>query len=93
MSMKLWLIYQHENNRYDTYDSAVVAAETEADAQRTNPGEYACAAEGGLWAFSFYPEPRQDDAWANWDKVKVQLLGDALEGTPPRVICASYNAG
>lgn len=91
--MKLWLISQDENNNYDTYDSAVVAAETESDAQRTNPGEYACAVDGGLWAFDYRPAPCQDETWANWDKVKVRLIGDAIEGTPPSVICASFNAG
>lgn len=33
--MKLWLISQGENRDYDTYDSAVVAAETEDGARRT----------------------------------------------------------
>jgi len=35
--MKLWLISQTENNGYDTYDSAVVAAETEVEAKGIIP--------------------------------------------------------
>lgn len=38
--MKLWKIYQNHNKGYDTYDSAVVAAETESEAQNTHPGTY-----------------------------------------------------
>ena len=43
--MKLYLISQDVNNDYDTYDSAVVAAESEEEARRIVPGgEYL-----GLW--------------------------------------------
>lgn len=43
--MKLWIISQAHNWAYETYDSAVVAAETEEDARR-------CAPELGMdcWA-------------------------------------------
>jgi hypothetical protein len=37
--MKLWVIKQTENNSYDTYDSAVVAAETEDEAKRVKVGD------------------------------------------------------
>jgi len=36
--MKLWIISQNVNNDYDTYDSAVVAAETEEEARNINLG-------------------------------------------------------
>ena len=35
--MNLYKISQDENNDYDTYDSAIVAAETEDAAKRTHP--------------------------------------------------------
>lgn len=35
--MKLWLIKRDVNGGYDTYDSAVVAAETEQAARETHP--------------------------------------------------------
>ena len=38
--MKLWLISQDVNNNYDTYDSAVVAAETEEEARVTFPNRW-----------------------------------------------------
>ena len=46
--MKLWKISQSENNNYSTYDSAVVAAETEDEARRTisfNPSYWASSPE------------------------------------------------
>jgi hypothetical protein len=36
--MKLYLLSQDVNNDYDTYDSAVVAAETETEAQKIEVG-------------------------------------------------------
>jgi hypothetical protein len=38
MMMKLFLISQKQNNTYDTYDSAVVAARNAEDATFTSPG-------------------------------------------------------
>ena len=38
--MKLWLISQDVNNGYDTYDSAVVAAETKTLARLTDMGGF-----------------------------------------------------
>ena len=38
--MKLWLISQTENEGYDTYDSAVVAAETENAARLIHPSSH-----------------------------------------------------
>jgi hypothetical protein len=85
--MKLWLISQHENTGWDTYDSAVVAAETEQQARETHP----CAV---------YPDPWH--AWADahyrdWasspNGVIVKHIGEALPGTPPGPICSSFNAG
>jgi hypothetical protein len=47
--MKLWVISQSVNQDYDTYDAAVVAAETEEAARNTSPSEYShdswCAPE------------------------------------------------
>lgn len=79
--MKLWLISQNENNGYDTYDSAVVAAETEELARITMPSDYE---EFG----------REYGAWCSGpEMVKVELLGDAAPNITAGVICASFNAG
>lgn len=81
--MNLYLISQTENNGYDTYDSAVVAAETPEDAARIHPD-----GSGSLsWGQSF-------GTWAKRpENVKVELIGTATEGTRAGVICASFNAG
>jgi len=78
--MNLYLISQSENGGYDTYDSAVVAAETENDARLINPA-------GADWRSTF-------GAWCKTpDAVTVELIGRANEGTTRGVILASFNAG
>ena len=81
-TMKLWRISQHENGGYDTYDNAVVAAETEGQARLTHPGDM-------IWN----GETRDYDTWCSAKHVKVELIGEAVEGTEAGVICASFNAG
>lgn len=80
--MNLYLISQVENNGYDTYDSAVVAALNEDSARLMNP-------KGGKIAdgedISWY--------WTSPNLVKVQFIGIANLGTPEGVICSSFNAG
>jgi hypothetical protein len=82
--MKLWLISQAVNEGYDTYDSAVVAAETEADARQIHPS---LSLDDG----SGVPSPTW--GWAPPDAVEAKYLGEAKDGTPKGVICASFNAG
>lgn len=80
--MKLYLISQDQNNYYDTYDSAVVAAPDEDTARRMDPdGKIA------LWE-------KHCSAWCSSSEyVQVRYLGEAAEGTEQGVICASFNAG
>lgn len=82
--MKLFLISQHENKDYDTYDSAVVCAPDEETARNMDPGS------GKPYPFS----KRAFSAWA-WspDRVNVRYIGDALPSVPVGVVCASFNAG
>lgn len=80
--MKLWFISQSENTGYDTYSDAVVAAETEDKARMTHPG-------GDEWN-------GKKDTWSTWtsaDRVRVKLIGEAINGTEAGVICASFHAG
>lgn len=80
--MKLYLISQDVNNDWDTYDSAVVAAETEEQARVMHPG-------GG----TINPNS-QFSSWAtNPDDVLVEYIGDAASGTKSGIICASFTAG
>jgi hypothetical protein len=95
--MKLWLISQNDNDGYDTYDSAVVAAETEEEACSIHPSGYEYDPERSGWytvdrngnkVFGAY------DTWTNTaESVKVQYVGEAKEGIQRGVICASFNAG
>jgi hypothetical protein len=77
--VKLWLISQTTNNDYDTYDSAVVCAETEEAARGIHPS-------GSGWEYS-------SGSWVSEDKVTVRLIGEATEDIPPGVVLASFNAG
>ena len=78
----LYLIYQNCNQSYDTYDSAVVVAESEEEARRIHPNNLPLS---GYCDFS---------TWAKPDRVHVRLIGTAvgdMEGDV--VVCASFNAG
>jgi hypothetical protein len=76
--MKLWIISQTVNNNYDTFDSAVVAAETEEEARNINPG--------GRWGVTF-------STWANDpSEVTVEYLG-VTDRDISGIVLASFNAG
>lgn len=75
--LNLYLIYQDVNNDFDTYDSAVVAAENEDDARSIHPSGY------DNW----------DETWCKPDQVKVTMIGKAEDNMKRGVICASFNAG
>lgn len=86
--MKLWLLSQDENDGYDTYDSVVVAAENEVLAKAIHPSQIGDYAPKDPWVSSYYR------TWASSpDKVNCKIIGDAIEGTEPGVILASFNAG
>lgn len=76
-TMYLYIISQGFNDGYDTYDSAIVAAENEEEARNITPcqKEYA----GQYWASSEY--------------VKVEKIGEALPHLEKGVILGSFNAG
>jgi hypothetical protein len=90
--MKLWKISQTENDDYDTYDSAVVAAEDEATARAIHPAtgdkdtalydHWKNEAEGRGGSWCKHP-----------DKVTVEYIGEAKPGTEMGVVVASFNAG
>ena len=79
--MNLYLISNVVNGGYDTYDSAVVAAENPLSAQATHPS--GCEGE-----FNNY-----NHTWCNIQDVKVELIGKAKAGTKAGVILASFKAG
>jgi len=77
--MNLYLISQTENNGYDTYDTAVVAAKDEDEARNITPD--------GDW------NTRYSTWCSSPSKVTVNLIGKATAGTEPGIILASFNAG
>lgn len=92
--MKLYRIEQNVNTRYDTYDSAVIAAESTSAAKHTHPcGVYVW--RDGAWYHIGHQEPMSSlfDEWASPSDVEVVYIGEAKEGTPAGVILTSYNAG
>lgn len=83
--MNLYLVSQDRNRDYDTYDSMVVAAETEEAARLIHPSVYA---SDEWWNNKGFVSD-----WAMPDRVQVDLIGTATPETQPGVICASFNAG
>lgn len=90
--MNLYLISQKENNDWDTYDSAVVVAESEDQARHVHP-------RGRLF------DPSEKDEYYRWDyafgcwasspdKVDAKFVGVAAENLQAGyIVCASFNAG
>lgn len=94
--MQLWLISQKDTTGYDITISAVVAAESEEEAQKTCPSGYFIAIEDGKWARNYEPGAGKEDDrydWPLWTSVEVELLGTAVEGTQAGVINAKYRPG
>jgi len=84
--MKLFLISQTSNDGYDTYDEAVVCAETEEDAKTIHPDGYSIVTEEDEEKYS-------SSTWTTLNNVDVEYLGEAKEDSERGVICSSFNAG
>lgn len=80
--MKLFLISQEQNNDYDTYDSAVVAAPDDGTARQMNPS----TGNPVEWDKIF-------PIWCNGpEHVVVRYIGEASADVEQGVVCASFNA-
>lgn len=87
--MKLWSVVRNDRGGYDTFDSMVVAAETEQQARETHPyGHYHW--NGRRWVDGDHDERR---TWTDPDCTTATEIGTAIPNTPAGVICASFNAG
>lgn len=75
--MKLWLISQKQNTGRDTYDAAVVCAETADEARKIHPSGW------------LYDDDYSD--WAPPGSVSVKLIGEAAETVKPGVVLSSFN--
>ncbi len=79
--MNIYKISQTENNRYDTFDSAIVCAESEEAARLIIPGGY------DNWGDPF-------SVWCSTpEQVTVTLVGTACSETKKGVVLSSFNAG
>ena len=79
--MKLFHISQSQNHDYDTYDSAVVAAESEDEARNITPGDPFDSVER-CWDWCSTPE-----------FVTVRYIGEAADGIKSGIVLASFNSG
>jgi len=79
--MKLFLISQDVNVGYETYDSAVVVADSESDAREMHPYD------GSLESQDGYGWLRSKDRHL----ISVKYLGETT--LKSGIVCASYNAG
>jgi len=100
--MNIYLISQNVNDGYDTYDSAVVIAPDEDSARRIHPSDYVTHVSNNTWMGTdcngkeYSMETSYDNTWVKYadvDKIKVELVGKASEGTVVGVVLVSLNAG
>jgi hypothetical protein len=98
--MKIYCIYQEVNTGYDSYDSAVVIAESEDAARRMHPSRYHMKPyhqwndKTDMWCWSDSGKKSSGlCTWATPDNVGVTYLGEAEDGSISHVVCASFNAG
>lgn len=93
--MKLYKITQSDNNGYDTYDSAIVCANSEDEARIINPGGYYKYHDND-WYFQYADGTERlsiDGTWTHPSKVTVELIGNAKKGLESGIILSSFNAG
>jgi hypothetical protein len=87
-NLKLYLLCQDENDGYDTYDSCVVAAESEEEARKIHPSP---GYSKNWW------ELELGKLYATWatklENITVRCIGDADNKIEKGVIIASFNAG
>ena len=96
----LYLIQDgYEYRDYDTYDSAVVCANSEAEAKRIHPDGVCIFISGKYVAKNSVGYIKNGhvydhfNGWIHPKDVQVTFVGVAAKGIQPgTVVCASYNA-
>ena len=82
--MNLYKISQDVNNEYNTYDGAIVAAESEEEARKIHPASgYNTTGYSNKW---------DENTWCNISDVDVKLIGTSTDCIEKGVILASFNA-
>ena len=98
-TLKIYKIWQTVNNILDTYDSAVVVAESKEEARRISPSGKINSNYGnddGTIFYKFEPDCNEYycGTWVEKEEdVNVEYLGEAKEGATKGVLLASFNAG
>jgi len=95
--MKLYLIRQDIVNDFDTYDSAVVAAESPEDARKIHPSKFVTHITNDMWHGTYVGGGEYENESSGWVKysdigqVQTEYLGETeiYRG----VVLASFNAG
>jgi hypothetical protein len=95
--MNIYKLTQSVNDDYDTYDSMVVAAESEQEAKNIHPSDYVTHVENGKWYGTYADKSdtyeNEPCGWVCYDdirKIDVELIGETSQ--PKGVILASFNA-
>lgn len=84
--MNLYRISQTQNEGYDTYDQAVVAAESEEEARKIIPSSLGSGLNSD-WSRAW------DYGWCTGpEHVKVELIGVATGSVEAGVVVASFHA-
>lgn len=97
--MNIYLIQQKANTGYDTYDAAVVAAESQEAARRIHPGNLDHSKrtwdeQKSCWVDSRGERVEFFLTWADHiDQVSVIKIGVAKEEIEAGEILSSFNAG
>jgi len=81
----LYLLTQDRNIGYDTYDSAIVCAESEDEAKMIHPCDYKNNWNGERDSIF--------DSWCAAKDVDVKLIGLAAPSIKKGVVLSSFNAG
>ena len=94
--MKLFLLTQSENMRYDTFNGCVVRAESAEAARLIHPrGNRVWRGDDWWWDESEWwsQGATNDRTWTSPDNVTVTYLGEAAPDMPSGVVLASFHAG
>lgn len=92
--MNLYLLTQAEEDGYDTFDSAIVAAETSAQAVAIHPdSDYHWNGVASQWQCDDGTEAFYHGWASNPANVAVTLIGTASPDLMAGVVLASFHAG
>ena len=97
MMNNLYLISQHTNNRYETYDSIVVSAKDEDEARKINPDGSVTHYRDGKWMGTRDDGTEYERDYCEWvefkdiDQLTVQFIGKT-ELESGVIILGSFNA-